>query len=57
MCLALTILAACRSGEARLAAWSKIDLESAIWAIPAARMKAKRDHRVAGKTRNPVSYQ
>jgi hypothetical protein len=34
MCLALTILAACRSGEARLAAWSKIDLESAIWAGP-----------------------
>ena len=47
MCLELTILAACRSGEARLAAWSEIDLESAIWTIPAARMKAKRDHRVA----------
>ena len=46
-CLELTILAACRSGEARLAAWSEIDLGSAIWTIPAARMKAKRDHRVA----------
>ena len=46
-CLELTILAACRSGESRLAAWSEIDLESAIWTIPAVRMKAKRDHRVA----------
>jgi integrase len=46
-CPELTILAACRSGEARLAVWSEIDLESAIWAIPPCRMKVKRDHQVA----------
>jgi hypothetical protein len=29
-CLELTILASCRSGESRLAAWSEINLESAL---------------------------
>lgn len=40
------ILTAARSGEVRGAEWSEIDLEQAIWTIPAARMKAKRQHRV-----------
>ena len=30
----------------RLATWDEMDLDAAVWAIPAARMKAKRDHRV-----------
>lgn len=30
----------------RGASWDEIDLEAAIWAIPAARMKMKREHRV-----------
>ena len=38
--------AAARSGEVRLATWDEMDLDAAVWAILAARMKAKRDHRV-----------
>jgi len=37
-------LAACRSGESRLAQWSEIDEEAAAWVIPAERMKARRAH-------------
>jgi len=33
-----------RPGELRQAEWSEIDLEAAIWRIPAARMKMKREH-------------
>ncbi len=40
------ILTAARSGEVRGAVWSEIDLQAAIWTIPASRMKAKREHRV-----------
>lgn len=32
-------LTAARSGEVRGASWDEIDLEAAIWTIPAARMK------------------
>jgi integrase len=39
-------LTAARSGEVRGAMWSEIDLAEAIWSIPAARMKARRSHRV-----------
>lgn len=45
--LEFMILTAVRSQEVRGATWSEIDLERRIWTIPAARMKAKRDHRVA----------
>jgi len=41
-----TILTAVRSGETRFADWSEIDLEYALWVIPADRMKANREHRV-----------
>ena len=37
---------ASRSGEARLARWSEVDLEERVWTVPADRMKAKREHRV-----------
>ena len=40
----LMIYTACRPGEARCAEWSEIDLESATWTIPAAKMKMRRDH-------------
>ena len=40
------VLTAARSGEVRLATWDEMDLDTGVWAIPAARMKAKRDHRV-----------
>lgn len=38
------ILTATRSGEIRGALWSEIDLDARLWTIPAARMKAGRDH-------------
>jgi integrase len=37
-------LAACRTGEARFAVWSEIDLEKELWTIPAQRMKMRRAH-------------
>ena len=40
------VLCAVRSGEARGAAWDEIDLDRAVWTLPAARMKAGREHRV-----------
>ena len=40
------VLTAARSGEVRFAGWSEIGWESATWTIPAARMKARREHRV-----------
>jgi integrase len=44
--LMFTILTAARSGEALGAMWSEIDLDNAVWVVPASRMKAKREHRV-----------
>ena len=40
------VLTALRSGEVRLATWDEIDTAGAVWTISAARMKAKREHRV-----------
>lgn len=40
------VLTAARSGEVRGALWSEIDLEGAVWTIPAGRMKAGKEHRV-----------
>lgn len=40
----LLLLTAVRPGEVRAAPWAEFDLEAATWSIPAARMKAKRDH-------------
>ena len=40
------VLTACRSGEVRLATWNEIELVAATWTIPAARMKAGREHKV-----------
>jgi len=42
--LEFAILTAARSGEVRGATWAEIDLEAATWTIPAARMKAEREH-------------
>ena len=41
------VLTAARSGEVRLATWDEMDLNAGVWTIPAARMKAKRDHRIS----------
>lgn len=40
------ILTAARSGEIRGAKWSEVDLDAAVWTVPAERMKAGREHRV-----------
>lgn len=39
-------LTAARSGEARGAVWSEIQMDEAIWIIPGERMKGGREHRV-----------
>ena len=40
------ILTAARSGEVRGVAWDEVNLDEAIWVVPAERMKMKREHRV-----------
>jgi integrase len=42
--LLLTMLTACRKQEATGALWDEFDLDAALWTIPAARMKARREH-------------
>lgn len=44
--LELQILTATRPGEAAGAQWDEIDLERALWIIPADRMKAGKEHRI-----------
>ena len=44
--LRFTILTAARSGETRGMTWDELDLEHAVWTIPADRMKAGNEHRV-----------
>ena len=44
--LRFVILTACRTGEAIRATWDEIDLDAALWTLPAGRMKAGREHRV-----------
>lgn len=44
--LAFAILTAARSGEVRGATWDEFDLSAKVWVIPAARMKAGKEHRV-----------
>lgn len=45
-CIEFIALTAARSGEARLASWSEIDFDSAVWSVPAERMKRGILHRV-----------
>ena len=40
------VLTAARWGEVRWARWTEMDTEDGVWTIPAARMKANREHRV-----------
>jgi integrase len=46
LALEFLILTAARSGEVLGARWAEIDLEARVWTVPAARMKAGREHRV-----------
>ena len=44
--LEFLILTAARTGEVIGARWNEIDLLDKTWTVPAARMKAHREHRV-----------
>lgn len=44
--LEMTIMTACRTGEVIGARISELDLDKAVWVIPAKRMKAQNEHRV-----------
>lgn len=46
LALEFAILTAARTGEVLRATWNEVDLEKAVWTIPAARMKAGKEHRV-----------
>ncbi len=45
-CLEFTILTATRTGESTGAQWHEVDLDRAVWTIPASRMKTMREHRI-----------
>lgn len=45
-CFRFVVLTAARTGEARLATWSEIDLDARTWTVPAERMKVGAEHRV-----------
>jgi integrase len=44
--LVFAILTAARSGEVRGMTWGEVDVEAAAWTVPAARMKAAKEHRI-----------
>ncbi len=44
LALEVAILTAARSGEVRGATWAEVNLQKALWTVPAARMKAKAEH-------------
>lgn len=44
LALEAAIFTATRSGEVRLAKWSELDLENALWRIPGSRMKVGQPH-------------
>ena len=46
LALEFLVLTAVRSGEVRKALWEHIDIDAAVWTIPAERMKSGREHRV-----------
>ncbi len=46
LALRFAILTAARTGEVRGMTWREVDLDDKVWAVPPARMKAQRLHRV-----------
>lgn len=46
LALEFAILTAARTGEVIGAMWEEVDLDKGVWTIPAARMKASKEHRV-----------
>ena len=54
LALEFAILTAARSGEVLGARWEEFDIERGVWTVPAARMKAGREHRVPlSRRQNP----
>jgi integrase len=47
LALELAVLTATRTSEVLNAKWTEFDLGAGLWTIPAERMKARREHRVA----------
>src|SRR5580704_10134712 len=47
LALEFAILTATRTSEVLNAEWSEFDLEGGLWTVPAERMKARKEHRVA----------
>ena len=47
LALELAVLTATRTSEVLNARWMEFDLNAGLWTIPAERMKARREHRVA----------
>jgi integrase len=46
LALEFVILTAARTNEVLGATWSEVDLDKAVWTVPASRMKAGKEHRV-----------
>lgn len=46
LAILFAILTAARGGEARGAKWEEIDMDTATWTVPGARMKMGKEHRV-----------
>jgi integrase len=44
--LEFSILTASRTGAVRMAEWPEVDLEAAVWTVPAGKMKSNREHKV-----------
>ena len=54
--LELTILCATRTGETIGMKWDEVDLKGEVWTIPAARMKARKEHRIPISHRVPRNF-
>lgn len=52
--LEFLLLTAARSGEVLGAKWDEIDMQACVWTIPAARMKAGKEHRIPLNARAQV---
>lgn len=51
LALEFVILTATRTSEVLGATWAEVDLDKAIWTVPASRMKAGKEHRIPLSTR------
>jgi integrase len=56
---AMQVMAYCfpRPGECRLARWPEVGLDAAVWIIPAARTKMRREHRIPHSRQGVAAFQ